>query len=385
MSTATPLVALPIEQLRQRTSSKWRTYPDAVLPLFVAESDFPLAPAITRALTEAVVNGDTGYTPPKHAYQKDFAAFAQRRLNWDVDPQQVRTTGDVVMGLVEILRGVIAPQDEVIITPPVYPPFYETVSEAGGIVTTVPLLAGESGWSLDLDGIEAAFAAGAKAMLLCNPHNPTGTVHTKETLAALALLADKYGAWIVSDEIHAPLVRPDVEFTPFISASDVAAARGFVVTSASKAYNLAGLKTAAMITAAPEPAAIVAGLPVEVEWRTGLFGVMAGIAAFSPESDAWLDGLLAALEENRQIVADGVAAMPGARHLVPDAGYLAWIDVNDSPVEGDPSKYFVKRAKVALNPGHTFGPQGEGFVRMNFATSPEILREAFQRIHASLS
>lgn len=381
---ATPLIALPIEQLRRRSSTKWRSYADDVLPLFVAESDFPLAPAITRVLAEAVATGDTGYTPPRHAYQETFAAFHERRFGWKVDPAHVRTTGDVVMGLVEILRGVIAPGDAVVITPPVYPPFYDTVTEAGGTVRSVPLHVTDAGWALDLDGIEAAFQQGAKAMLLCNPHNPTGTVHTREALAALAKLAAQYGAWIVSDEIHAPLVRPGIDYTPFLTASDEAAARGFTVTSASKAYNLAGLKTAAMVTAAREPARILASLPMEVEWRTGLFGVIAGIAAYSEESDAWLDSLLVTLEQNRQIVADGVASLPGAAHRVPDAGYLAWINMQRSHIEGDPSKYLLHNAKVALNSGPTFGPEGERHVRMNFATSPEILHEAFARIAAAL-
>ncbi len=381
---ATPLTALPIEQLRRRSSTKWRSYADDVLPLFVAESDFPLAPAITRVLAEAVANGDTGYTPPRHAYQETFAAFHERRFGWQVDPAQVRTTGDVVMGLVEILRGVIAPGDAVVITPPVYPPFYDTVTEAGGTVRSVPLQGTDTGWSLDLDGIELAFQQGAKAVLLCNPHNPTGTVHTRESLATLASLAAQYGAWIVSDEIHAPLVRPGIDYTPFLSASAEAAARGFTVTSASKAYNLAGLKTAAMVTASREPARILASLPMEVEWRTGLFGVIAGIAAYSEESDNWLDSLLVTLEQNRQIVADGVATIPGAQHLVPDAGYLAWINMQNSEIEGDPSKYFLSRAKVALNSGPTFGPEGDRHMRMNFATSPEILHEAFARIAAAL-
>ena len=381
---ASPLIALPIEQLRRRSSTKWRTYADDVLPLFVAESDFELAPAITRVLAQAVASGDTGYTPPRHAYQETFAAFHERRFGVAVDPARVRTTGDVVMGLVEILRGVIEPGDGVVITPPVYPPFFDTVTEAGGTVSAVPLLASATGWSLDLDGIEAAFQQGARAVLLCNPHNPTGTVHSRETLAALASLAAQYGAWIVSDEIHAPLVRPGVTYTPFLSASDEAAARGFTVTSASKAYNLAGLKTAAMVTAAAEPAKILSALPMEVEWRTGLFGVLAGIAAYSEESDAWLDSLLVALEQNRRIVADGVSTISGAAHLVPDAGYLAWINMADAGIDRDPSRYLLHRAKVALNSGPTFGAEGEGYVRMNFATSPEILREAFTRIAAAL-
>ncbi|MCD2497305.1 MalY/PatB family protein [Microbacterium nymphoidis] len=376
-----PIDALPIETLRRRGSTKWAKYPADVLPLFVAESDFPLAPAITEALAQAVALGDTGYTPPAHPLQAAFADFSARRHDWEVDPARVRTTADVVMGLVEIMRGVISPGDGVIITPPVYPPFYDAVPEAGGEVVRVPLLSGPDGWSLDLAGIDAAFAAGARAMLLCNPHNPTGTVHDRDTLVELARIARTRGAVVISDEIHAPLVREGVAFTPFLSASEDAREVGFTVTSASKAYNLAGLKCALMVTASDRTTRVVDELPVEVEWRTGWFGVIAGVAAYAPESDAWLDAVRARLDLNRELVGSLVEQhLPGARYLVPDAGYLAWIDVRPLGWADDAAEWILENARVAVNPGPTFGDEGRGFIRVNFATSPEILQDAFARL-----
>ncbi len=239
--SVTPLEALPIDQLRQRSSTKWRTYPPEVLPLFVAETDFALAEPITRVLARAVELGDTGYTPPDPGIRDAYAGFAQRRFGWTVDPAQVRTTCDVMMGVVELLRQVTSPGDRVIITPPVYPPFYDCIPEAGAVVERVPLAETDSGWELDLLGIEAALAGGARAVLLCNPHNPTGTTHSRKSLAALADLAAGFGAAVISDEIHSPLVHPGVVFTPFLAASDTAARVGYAVTSASKAFNLAGL------------------------------------------------------------------------------------------------------------------------------------------------
>lgn len=377
----TPLEALPLDVLRQRGSTKWARYAHDVLPLFVAESDFPLAAPIQDALNRAIAIGDTGYTPPKHALAESFAEFSLRRHGWVVDPARVRTTTDVVTALVEISRALIKPGEAVVITPPVYPPFFDIAHEAGGITVEVPMLDGAAGFTLDLAGLEAAFAAGAKVMLLCNPHNPTGTVHTADTLRALADLAVRYGVSILSDEIHAPLVRPDVEFTPFLGVSDAAAAVGYTVTSASKAFNLAGLKAAQMVTAADATTAVVNGLPLEVEWRTGYFGVLAGVAAYQSESDAWLDGLLARLELNRTFITQQLAArLPLAAHRVPDAGYLAWIDLSAYGWGEDPSVKILNEAKVALNPGPTFGPQGVGHVRLNFATGADILDEAFARI-----
>lgn len=352
-----------------------------MLPLFVAETDFPLAPAITAVLARAIELGDTGYTPPDPGIRDAFAAFAQRRLGWNVDPARVRTTCDVMMGVVEVLRQVIEPGDRVITTPPVYPPFDMCIEEAGGVVERVPLVDNGVGWELDLAGIESAFAAGARSILLCNPHNPTGTVHTRESLAALAELAERFGATVVSDEIHAPLTQPGIVFTPFLAVSDAAARVGFAITSSSKAFNLAGLKCALIVTAADGPTKIVNDLPPEVEWRTGLFGAIAGVAAFSPESDAWLDSLLAALDENRRLLAELLEThLPGARYRMPDAGFLAWVDLRALDLGDDPAERMLSDAKVALNPGPSFGEEGLGHVRINFGCSPEVLREAVARV-----
>ena len=377
-----PLDALPIEELRRRSSTKWAKYPDEVLPLFVAETDFALAPAITRCLAEAVQRGDTGYTPPTTRLPDAFAAFAQRRFGWTVDPAQVRTTCDVMMGIAELLRAVTSPGDRVIITTPVYPPFFAVNDESKTEVVTVPLSKHDDGWSLDLPSIEAAFADGAKAMLLCNPHNPTGTVHSRETLAELARIAKRHGGWIVSDEIHAPLTLAGATFTPFLDAVPEAKEVGFAVTSASKAFNLAGLKCAFILTDAPEPARIVSAIPDEVEWRTSLFGVFANVAAFE-EGDEWLDSLIARLELNRRLLVDLLAEhLPEARYVPGDAGYLAWVDLRELGWGDNPALKILREAKVAVHLGPLFGEQGRGHIRINFGTSPAILTEAVERIGA---
>ncbi|MBN9168833.1 MAG: aminotransferase class I/II-fold pyridoxal phosphate-dependent enzyme, partial [Microbacterium sp.] len=203
--SAVPLEALPLDVLRERSSTKWRSYGPDVLPMFVAETDFPLAPAITRALARAVELGDTGYTPPNPGVREAFVGFAERKWDWRIDPSHVFWTADVMVGVVEILRRVIAPGDRVVVMPPVYPPFYDTVVEAGGVVERVPLRFDGAGWDIDIEAVGRALAAGARAVLLCNPQNPTGTTHSAAALAALADIAERFGAAVVSDEIHAPL------------------------------------------------------------------------------------------------------------------------------------------------------------------------------------
>lgn len=375
--------ALSLAELRERTSEKWREYPADVLPLFVAETDFPLAPGITRALHRAVDTGDTGYIASRTPLGSSFAAFAERRFGWTPDPARMRSTADVSMGIVEILRSVTQPGEGVVVTPPVYPPFYDLVAEAGADVVRVPLRDTGTSWELDLDGIRSAFEEGATAILLCNPHNPTGTVHDRESLTALAELAEEFGAAVVSDEIHAPLAQPGAGFTPFLDCGDAAARVGYTVVSASKAFNLAGLKCALMVTATDETSAVVRGLPIEVEWRTGQFGLLAAVAAFAEESDPWLDGLLRTLDENRVLLEDLLAShLPQARYRIPDAGYLAWIDLSALGWGDNPARRILKDARVALHYGPAFGEGGAGHVRLNFGTSPEIITEAVERIAA---
>ena len=375
--------ALPLSELRERTSEKWREYPADVLPLFVAETDFPLAPTVQAALQRAIETGDTGYIASRGPLAETYAAFAKRRFDWEVDPARLRSTADVSMGIVEILRRVVQPGERVIVTPPVYPPFYDLVEEAGAEVERVPLRDTGTAWELDLDGIRSAFEDGARAILLCNPHNPTGTVHDRDALAALADLADEFDAAVVSDEIHALLAQPGTGFTPFLSVSPVAQRVGYAVVSASKAFNLAGLKCALMVTADDATTAVLRSLPIEVVWRTGQLGLLAAVAAFGEESDEWLDGLVRTLDRNRVLLEDLLARLlPGARYRIPDAGYLAWIDVSRLGLGDSPARRILKDAKVALNAGSTFGEEGEGFVRLNFGTNPEILTEAVERIAA---
>ncbi|MFZ3415520.1 MalY/PatB family protein [Arthrobacter sp. 3Tela_A] len=373
-----------LDVLRRRTSAKWRTHPDDVLPLFVAEMDYPLAPPVARAMIERIEASDVGYVSGPGPVGPAFAGFADRRWDWEVDPEDVRTTTDVSVAIVETLRQVLDPGDEVIITPPVYPPFFDLPLEAGGKIREVPLLQDDdAGWSLDLDGLETAFAAGARALLLCNPHNPLGLVHPKETLDAVARLAARYGATVVSDEIHAPLVHSPEVFTPFLSVSEEARTHGVCVTAASKGWNIAGSKCALMIASAPETRLLLDEMPEEVGFRTSILGLHGTAAAYA-EGEAWLDGVLAVLASNRELLRELLAAeLPGVGYRMPDASYLAWLDMRSLGWGTDPAEYALEKARVALEPGLKFGTAGAGCVRLNFGCAPEVLEEAIHRLSAA--
>jgi len=375
----------PLDRLRRRTSEKWGAHPSDVLPMFVAEMDYPLAPAIAEALHAAVELGDTGYVNPRdRGAGEAFAAFARDAWDWSPDPARMGITTDVSVAIVEALRRLAAPGDGVIITPPVYPPFFDLVPEAGARVVEVPLLDDGAGYALDLDGIDRALAAGARGGLLCNPHNPLGLVHPRSELERLARIVERHGGFVVSDEIHAPLTHPGVAFTPYLSVSDAARAHGIAAESGSKAFNLAGLKAAFLVPESERMAELVRALPEEVTFRTGLFGLMATRAGFA-ESREWLAGTLAAITANVELLEALLASeLPGARLRRPSASYLAWIDLRALGWGDDPAVRILEQARVALSSGPAFGREGRGFVRMNLACAPELVAEAVSRIAALL-
>ncbi len=377
------VTAPPLSELRERRSAKWRTFAPDVLPLWIAEMDFPLAEPIAAALADAVRRSDTGYPAFTPDLVDAVVGFAARRWGWDVDPGQVSFAADVGVASVEVLRRVVSPGDAVTISPPVYHPFFSWVPEVGARLVEVPLAHGAAGWRLDLDALEVAFAGGVRAYLLCNPHNPVGRVHDREELAALARLAARYDVAVVSDEIHAPLVYDGAHHTPYLTVSDDARRHGFAVLSASKAWNLAGLKCAAIVSADSATRAVIERLPEDVQWRTGHFGVIATIAAFR-DGEEWLDALLRTLDRNRRHLRDLLAAhLPQVGSHVPEATYLAWLDLRSLGWGDDPSRLAVDAARVALSPGPAFGGAGHGFARLNFATGPDILGAAVTRLAAA--
>ncbi|MFI1994762.1 MalY/PatB family protein [Actinoplanes sp. NPDC020271] len=384
-----PLEVLTLDDLRRRTSLKWNSHPGDVLPLWVAEMDVPLAPAVRDVLHRAVAAGDTGY-PCGHGYAEALSRFARQRWNWP-GPATGRTAvvSDVMTGIVEALRLVTEPGSTVVVCSPVYPPFYAFVTHAGRRVIEARL--GADG-RLDLDTLEAALRTRPQALLLCNPHNPTGAVHTRDELTAVAALARRHGVRVISDEIHAPLVLPGAVFTPYLGIPGSEDA--FAIFSASKGWNLAGLK-AAVLVAGPDAAADLARLPEEVGHGPSHLGVLAHTAALAG-GGAWLDDLIAGLDRNRDLLTALVAEhLPGLPLIRPEATYLAWLDcrplgipVADGPgvvseLDG-PARMFLERARVALSSGHVFGTGGAGFVRLNFATSSTILREAVRRMAAAI-
>ncbi|MGW2625248.1 MalY/PatB family protein [Micromonospora taraxaci] len=381
---ANPLRQLTIGQLRQRTSLKWREYPDDVLPLWVAEMDVPLAEPVARAITDAVARGDTGYTAGT-AYPQALADFAHRRWGWDgLAVERTTLVPDVMHGVVEALRLLTDVGDAVVVNCPVYPPFYDFVTHAGRRIVEAPL--GED-LRIDLGTLENAFRQARAdgrpaAYLLCNPHNPTGVLHTAAELAAVASLADQHGVRVVADEIHAPVVIGGAQFVPYLSVPG--AENGLSLMSASKGWNLAGLR-GAMLIAGPAAAVDLARVPFEASVSTSHLGVIAHTAAFR-DGGEWLDAVLTGLDDNRRLLAALLAEhLPVVRYQPGQATYLAWLDCRALGLGDDPASVFLDRGRVALNPGTAFGTGGGGHVRLNLATAPELITEAVRRMAAAVA
>lgn len=384
------VVAPALRELLTHSSEKWRGFPADVLPLPVMEMDFPIAQPIREVLIEMVNHSDLGYLGPVPELADGFASFCATRWGWEIDKSQVRIAADVGVGCVEVLRVFTQPGDRILINSPVYQNFYSWINEVKLEKVDIPFTKIESQsdeenpWILDLDEVEKAYASGIKVHLLCSPHNPLGRIYSRAELTRIAEMAKKFGVIVISDEIHSPLVFKSHEFVPFLSVSEAAREVGITVTSASKGWNIAGLKSALIISQNVGIDEILALMPPAVKFRSSILGAFASAAAFK-EGGRWLDSVLGTLEENSLMVRNLLKSkIPSVKMHLPQSSYVAWLDLTSLNLGENPAQTLLERGKVAFNAGFMYGPQSSQFVRLNYATSPTILTEAVDRIVKSL-
>jgi cystathionine beta-lyase len=381
-----PYDALGPEALRRRGTVKWNRFEEDVLALWVAEMDFPTAPVVKAAISDAVDREQFGYSPvdAATALPDATASWSATRYGWEIDPSRVHLLPDVLRGVELAIAAFSAPGSPVVLPTPAYMPFFEVVKVAGRPLIEVPMATDAGRFVLDLDGIDAAFRAGAGTMILCNPYNPIGRAFSAEELAELSLVVARNGARVVSDEIHGPITYGR-QHIPYASVTDEAANHSVTVVSGSKAWNLPGLKCAQII---------LTNTPDEQTWRqisalrthgASTIGIAANVAGYSAGAQ-WLDATLSYLDQNRRALARLlVEHLPGVRYQIPEATYLAWLDFRALGLPVEPAEYLLEHARVAVNPGVAFGSNGTGCVRLNFATSRAILEEAVLRIAAACS
>jgi cysteine-S-conjugate beta-lyase len=362
-----------------RRGVKWGRFPDDVLCAWVADMDLGTAPAVVDRLRRLVDRSDFGYQPdPTAAIVDAFVGWQQRRHGWTPPPERVRVFIDVLQGIAASLRWGTARGSGVVLLTPIYPPFLAAVAHAERRLLDVPLTGPDR--RLDTQRLEAAVDAGAGALLLCNPHNPTGRVFDAEELAAIAEVAVRRDLLVISDEIWGDVVHPGSTHVPLAGLGDEVAARTVTLTSASKAFNLAGLRCAVGVIGPDGLRRRLDGLPPHLLGESNAFGATALVAAWT-EGEAWLDETRRTLTARRDQLGGLLAELlPTVGYAPPEATYLAWLDLRPLGMGDDPTTRLLADGRIALSPGPDFGPGGAGHARLNFATTPELLAEAVRRI-----
>jgi cysteine-S-conjugate beta-lyase len=378
--------AITEDDLRAAGSLKWTMFPDTI-GAFVAETDFGMAPAVGDAIKTAVDRGTTGYLPFPLATELSAAtaAWYADRYGWDVPAERVHHIPDVIAAFETTIDRFSAPDSAVIVPTPAYTPFLMVPQMHGRRVIEVPSVLRDGRYVMDLDGIAAAFDDGGGLLVLCNPHNPLGTVFTREELIALAEVVDAKGGRVFSDEIHAPVVYGPAKHIPYASVSDAAASHTITAASASKAWNLAGMKCAQVIVSNDADQATWAEMGFWVGHGTATLGAVANTAAYTAGAE-WLDHVVDYLDGNRRLLADLVAErLPLARMTVPEGTYIALIDMRAYGIEGDLFEWFRENTRVTVSDGAQCGAAGVGHARFVFALPRPILVEAITRMGAALA
>ncbi len=370
-----------IPNRRASESVKWNAYPEDVLPLWVADMDFPSPPQVQEALQKRTVHGVFGYSMEPPGAREAVTGWLERRHGWRVDPESIVFLPGVVTGINLALQVFTRPGDGVVVQTPVYRPILEAAERNERLRQEAPLQRDGAGrYFVERAAFESAFTPQTRAFVLCNPHNPVGRVFTRSELEGMAETCLRHEALIVSDEIHSDLLLEGARHIPIASLSPEVTQRTITLIAPSKTFNLAGLKASVAVIPNPKLRERFAGGFPGVVGKVNLLGMLALETAYR-NGDAWLDEVLAYLQGNRDFLIDYTQKhLSGIRVYPPEGTFLAWMDCRESGIQGSPSKFFLKKARVALNDGQWFGPGGKGFMRLNFATSRAVLTEALERM-----
>lgn len=373
--------SLSTDYLETVVGKKWSTYPGCI-GAWVAEMDYGTAPAIKDELRRVVDDGFFGYMPDGALAKMQTAvvAWSASRYGWELQPERIRAVPDVIDAMRVAMAEYSAPGSKIIVPTPAYMPFLFLPKLFGREHVEVPCLFVNGRWELDYDGIDAAFANGGGLFVHCNPHNPLGRVYTREELVRLSEIVDKHKGRVFSDEIHAPITYEGQRHIPYASISETAAGHTLTATSASKAWNLAGLKCAQVILSSDADAEHWKTACAFAEHGASTFGVIANAAAFG-EGGAWLTDVLGYLDGNRRLLGQMLGELlPEVGYTMPDGTYLAWLDFRETGIGDDVDVFFREHAKVAIVNGRMCGQAGVGHVRFNLAMSRPMLEETVTRM-----
>jgi cystathionine beta-lyase len=370
---------------RDSDSNKWRKFPPDVLPLWVADMDFPSPPAVIAALRARVEHGFFGYLNEKPEVQDVVADRLAKRYGWRVEPDAVVPVPGVIAGFNLAIRAVTTPGDGLLVQTPVYPPILRAAGNHGLTRDDQALTRGGDGrYTVDARMFEAAIRPRTRAFLLCNPHNPVGRLFERRELEAMAAACVRRDVTIIADEIHCDLVLDGRQHVPIATLAPEVEARTMTFIAPSKTFNLPGLKCAVAVVPNKTLRDRLAAPIGDLVPKINVLGHTAAVAAYRDGAE-WLDALLRYLEGNRDFLVREVAhRLPGVRMAAAEATYLAWLDCRDIGLV-DPYTFFLEEAKVALNDGRAFGPGGEGFVRLNFGCPRALLADGVARMASALA
>jgi len=378
---------LNLDRVRNRPGIKWERHGNDVLSAWVADMDVEVPDFIKQAVIERIEVGGLGYgfyDEPIPVLEA-FKSRMNTAFGWNVETEDVMRVHDVIQGLEWVLHTLTPPGSEIVVQTPVYPPFYSSVEGIGRKWVANPLLESEKGWALDFDHLaEVAKGDNVSALLLCHPHNPCGYVMTPADLAQIIEIADANDLLVISDEIHCDLVYSPHRHVPTASISELAAQRTVTLTAATKTFNMAGLRMAFIHSSSRQYSPQLKEIRPRMIGGINGLGQVATVAGWE-KGDAWIAELVAGLDHNRHLLAELLKEhLPEIRYRPPQATYLSWLDCRELDLGDDPAETFMSRGKVALNSGLDFGIEGTGHVRLNFATSPEMLTMIVERMASAV-
>ncbi len=378
---------LTVEALRARRCTKWNKFPETVIPAWVADMDFAVAEPIQQSIMDLVKHRDYGYgaRTGEVSLEQAFADRMKERFGWEPDPELVQPTSELIQSVYSAIAAFSEPGDGIVIQTPIYPPFLVALDQLNRRLVDNKLRDDGHRFVLDAEGLRRSIDADTKMLLVVNPHNPSGRAYERAELQALGDVAVEHDLVIVADEIHADLVFGERRHIPIATLSPEVAARTITITSATKSFNIPGLRCSVMHFGSPElRARFHTRFPERMMGQVNVIGIDATVAAWR-HGQPWLDDVMARLAQNRDRLAQFVKAeMPGVRHYAPEATYLAWLDCRALDLPSSPFEFFLDEACVGLNDGADFGIHGIGHVRLNFATSAPILDEVLNRMAHAL-
>lgn len=377
--------AISVDYLRGIGSVKWAFFPDCI-GAWVAEMDYGTAPCVTDALRAAVDDAHFGYLPVsrRQAMAEACAQWYQAATGWEVPAADIHPISDVIKALEVTITDYSPPESKVIVMTPAYMPFLSVPKSYGREVIEVPMLQEDGAWAVDEAGLDQAFAAGGGLLIICNPANPIGRVLTRDELARIAAIVDRHQGRVFADEIHAPITYRGHQHVPYASVSAVTAGHTITAISASKAWNIPGLKCAQIVLTNDADREVWERIGFLASHGASILGVIANTAAYA-EGGPWLDEVLTYLDGNRTLLGEMLTTLlPEVGYTPPEGTYLAWLDLRRTGLDGDLDAFFREQAQVAVVNGAACGAAGDRSVRLNFALPRPLLAEAVERMAAAV-